>query len=457
MRRPAFLHWFIVFNYAKRASLIAWRAEFMEQSAKLIFDGKSYELPIIVGTEGEIGIDISRLRQETGFITLDPGYANTGSCQSSITFMDGEKGILRYRGIPVEQLAEHSTFVETAYLLINGDLPSRKELTRFSVLLNDHSLVHEDMRQFFESFPRRAHPMGILSSMVNAMRAFYPELPERTEEEEINVTFTRLISKVRTMAAMSYKISLGHKVVYPRHDLTYAANFLNMMFYSPVRPSRIDNDLVDALNVFWILHADHEQNCSTAAVRLVGSARVNLYAAISAGICALWGPLHGGANQAVVQMLSDIQASGGDVNPFLARARDRNDPFRLMGFGHRVYKTYDPRARIMKKMCDKVLTKLKRHDPLLDIARKLEEFALEDPYFVDHNLYPNVDFYSGILLRAMGIPLNMFTVMFAIGRLPGWISQWKESMDDPNWKLHRPRQVYTGPKQRDYVPIKKRG
>jgi len=428
----------------------------MEQTVKLIFDGETFELPIIEGTEGERAIDISKLRQETGLITMDPGYANTGSCQSSITFMNGEKGILRYRGIPVDQLAEHSTFVETAYLLINGELPTRGELTRFSILLNDHSLVHEDMREFFQSFPRRAHPMGILTSMVNALRAFYPELPERTEEEEINVTFTRLLSKLRTMAAMSYKISRGHRVVYPRHDLTYAANFLNMMFDSPVRPYVIDADLVDALNVFWILHADHEQNCSTAAVRLVGSARVNLYAAISAGISALWGPLHGGANQAVIEMLSEIEASGGDVDPFVARARDRNDPFRLMGFGHRVYKTYDPRAIIMKKMCDKILKKLKRHDPLLDIAKKLEEVALKDPYFIDHNLYPNVDFYTGIVLRAMGIPINMFTVMFAIGRLPGWISQWKESMDDPNWKLHRPRQIYTGLRERNYVPIEDR-
>ncbi|NNG07538.1 MAG: citrate synthase [Desulfobacteraceae bacterium] len=428
----------------------------MEQTAKLVIDGMTFELPIIEGTEGEKAVDISRLRQETGLITLDPGYANTGSCQSSITFMDGEKGVLRYRGIPVDQLAEHSTFVETAYLLINGELPNRRQLTRFSILLNDHSLVHEDMREFFESFPRRAHPMGILSSMVNALRAFYPELPERTEEEEINVTFTRLLSKIRTMAAMSFKISRGHKVVYPRHDLTYAANFLNMMFHTPVRPYDIDDDLVEALNVFWILHADHEQNCSTAAVRLVGSARVNLFAAISAGICALWGPLHGGANQAVVEMLSEIQASGGDVDPFIARARDRDDPFRLMGFGHRVYKTYDPRAIIMKKMCDRVLNKLKRKDPLLDIARKLEEVALKDSYFIDHNLYPNVDFYTGIVLRAIGIPLNMFTVMFAIGRLPGWISQWKESMDDPKWKLHRPRQIYTGLNTRDFVPIEKR-
>ncbi len=429
----------------------------MGQTAKLIVDGKTYELPIVDGTEGERGIDIANLRQETGLITLDPGYANTGSCMSRITFMDGDKGILRYRGIPIEQLAEHSTFVETAYLLLNGELPSSSQLTQFSVMLNDHSLVHEDMREFFENFPRRAHPMGILSSMVNALRAFYPDLPERTEEEEKNMIFTRLLSKVRTMAAMSYKISRGHRVAYPRHDLTYAANFLNMMFDSPVRPYQIDPDLVEALNVFWILHADHEQNCSTAAVRLVGSARVNLYAAISAGICALWGPMHGGANQAVVEMLIEIQASGGDVKPFIKRAKDKNDPFRLMGFGHRVYKTYDPRARIMKKVCDKVLEKLERQDPLLDVIRDLEEVALKDAYFIDHNLYPNVDFYSGIFLRALGIPLNMFTVMFAIGRLPGWISQWKESMDDPQWKLHRPRQIYTGFNERDYVPMKDRG
>jgi len=299
--------------------------------------------------------------------------------------------------------------------------------------------------------------MGILSSMVNALRAFYPEIPERTEEEEINITVTRLLSKVRTMAAMSYKIFRGHKVVYPRQDLLYAANFLNMMFDSPVRRYVIDEDLVKALNVFWIIHADHEQNCSTAAIRLVGSARVNLYAAISAGICALWGPLHGGANQAVVEMLRQIHENGGDVDPFVARAKDKNDPFRLMGFGHRVYKTYDPRARIMKKACDRVLGKLTRYDPLLDIAKKLEDVALKDPYFIDYNLYPNVDFYSGILLRTMGIPLNMFTVMFAIGRLPGWISQWKESIDDPNWKIHRPRQIYTGPNERDYVPVEKRG
>jgi citrate synthase len=428
----------------------------MEETAKLVVGGKTFELPIVTGSEGERAIDMSRLREKTGLVTLDPGFVNTANCESRITFVDGAKGILRYRGIPVEQLAEHSTFVETAYLLINGELPTQEELNRFSMMLNDHSLVHEDMRAFFEHFPRWAHPMGILSSMVNALRAFYPEIPETTQEEEINITVTRLLSKVRTMAAMSYKIFRGHKVVSPRHDLTYAANFLNMMFDSPVRPYTMDEDLVKALNVFWILHADHEQNCSTAAVRLVGSARVNLYAAISAGICALWGPLHGGANQAVVEMLSEMHTSGGDFAPFIARARDRNDPFRLMGFGHRVYKTFDPRGRIMKEVCDKVLGKVTRQDPLVDIAQRLEEVALKDPYFVDHNLYPNIDFYSGILLRAMGIPLNMFTVMFAIGRLPGWISQWKECIDNPKWKLERPRQIYLGQNKRDYVPIDKR-
>ncbi|MEA3359200.1 MAG: citrate synthase [Thermodesulfobacteriota bacterium] len=429
----------------------------MKNKAILTFDGKSYELPVIHGSDGEKAIDITNLRRDTGLITFDPGFANTGSCKSSITFMDGEKGILRHRGIPIEQLAEHSSFVETAYLLINNELPKREELAGFSNMLNDHSLVHEDMRSFFENFPRKAHPMGILSSMVNSLRAFYPEIPEKTEDEQINITFARLLSKLRSLAAMSYKISRGHRVVYPSNRLSYCANFLNMMFDSPVRPYVIKDDLVHALNVFWILHADHEQNCSTSAVRLVGSARVNIYAAISAGVAALWGPLHGGANQAVIEMLQEIYDSGGDTTPFIARAKDKNDPFRLMGFGHRVYRTYDPRAKIMKKMCDTVLKNQKVNNPLLDIAKKLEEIALKDSYFIDHNLYPNVDFYSGIVLTAMGIPRNMFPVMFAIGRLPGWISQWKESMDDPQWKLHRPRQVYVGINKRDYVPIDKRG
>jgi citrate synthase len=426
----------------------------MTEFVKLTYGDKTYTLPVVVGSEGEKAIDISKLRQETGFIALDPGYANTGSCESAITFMDGERGILRYRGIPVEQLAEHSTFKETAYLLINGVLPTQKQLNQFSVMLNDHSLVHEDMQFFYQNFPRTSHPMGVLSSMVNALRSFYPEL--QTLEEEINITVTRLLSKIRTMAAMSYKITRGHKVVYPRPDLMYCANFLNMMFDSPVRPYIIDEDVVKALNVFFILHADHEQNCSTSAVRIVGSARVTLYAAISAGIAALWGPLHGGANQAVIEMLTDIAETGGKIKPFIERAKDRNDPFRLMGFGHRVYKTYDPRAKIMKQMCDKLLAKLDIHDPLLDLAKELEAVALKEDYFIAHNLYPNVDFYSGIVLRAIGIPTNMFTVMFAIGRLPGWIAQWKESMDDPNWRLSRPRQIYIGPQENEYVPINHR-
>ncbi len=422
------------------------------ETVTISYGDKVFELPVIVGTEGEKGIDISKLRQKTGLITLDPGFANTGSCTSDITFMDGEKGILRYRGIPVEELAEHSIFTETAYLLINGVLPTRQELNRFSVLLNDNSLIHEDMRYFFQNFPRASHPMGILSAMVTTLRSFYPEL-RINDGEEINLTVTRLLSKVRTLAAMSYKISRGHQVVYPRSDLTYCANFLNMMFDNPVKPYYIDDTLVKALNVFWILHADHEQNCSTSTVRMVGSGRVNLYAAISAGIAALWGPLHGGANQAVIEMLENIQKNGGDVSRAIERAKDKKDPFRLMGFGHRVYKTYDPRAKIMKKMCDNVLNKLRISDPLLDIAKKLEDIALSDDYFKEYNLYPNVDFYSGIVLRAMGIPTNMFTVMFAIGRLPGWIAQWKESLDDPDWKLSRPRQIYTGRCETHYTPI----
>ncbi len=425
----------------------------MTEFVKLIYGEKEYQLPVIEGTEGEKAIDISKLRAQSGLITLDTGYGNTGSCTSAITFMDGEKGILRYRGIPVEQLAEQSTFKETAYLLIHGKLPTPKELIDFSVLLNDNSLVHEDMRAFYEHYPRSSHPMGILSSMVNALRSFYPAL--QNLEEEINMTVTRLLSKVRTLAAMSYKISRGHKMVYPRPDLAYSANFLNMMFDSPVKPYDIDPVVVKALSVFWILHADHEQNCSTSAVRMVGSARVTLYAAISAGIAALWGPLHGGANQAVIEMLTHI-AENKNMKQVIERAKDKKDPFRLMGFGHRVYKTFDPRMKIMKKMCDSLLEKLNISDPLLDVAKDLEEIALKDAYFIDHNLYPNVDFYAGIVLRAIGIPTNMFTVMFAIGRLPGWIAQWKESQDDPNWKLCRPRQIYTGPPETDYIPIEKR-
>ncbi|MCG8567704.1 MAG: citrate synthase [Desulfobacterales bacterium] len=426
----------------------------MEKTAKLIVDGQELELPIIVGAEGERAIDIRALRQQTGYITFDPGYGNTGACKSGITYMDGERGILRYRGIPIEQLAEHSSFVETAFLLITGKLPTRDELTRTSVYLNDFSPIHENMRAFYQNYPPKAHPMGILSAMVNAMRSFYPELVDL--KEEMNTTFLRIISKIRTMAAMAYKISTGERVVYPRPDLCYCANFLNMMFDSVVVPYHMDDDLVRALNVFWILHADHEQNCSTTAVRVVGSGKVNIYSTISAGISALWGPLHGGANQAVIRMLEQIHRDGMSVDQCIARAKDKDDEFRLMGFGHRVYKTYDPRAKIMKEMCDIVLGKIRRKDPLLDIARKLEEAALNDSYFQDKNLYPNVDFYSGIVLRAMGIPTEMFTVMFAIGRLPGWIAQWREDHWDPEMRISRPRQIYTGQTLMDYVPIDQR-
>ncbi len=426
----------------------------MKEYARLVIDGKELTLPVIEGTQGDKAIDIRTLRQETGYITFDPGFGNTGTCKSTITYMDGEKGILRYRGIPIETLAERSTFVETAFLLITGKLPTREELTRTSVYLNDFSPIHENMKAFYQNYPPKAHPMGILSAMVNAMRSFYPELIDI--EEEMNKTYLRLISKIRTMAAMAYRISKGEKVVYPRPDLCYCANFLNMMFDNVVIPYKVDEDVVRALNVFWILHADHEQNCSTTAVRVVGSGKVNIYATISAGISALWGPLHGGANQAVINMFEKIHNDGLTIKECLAKAKDKNDPFRLMGFGHRVYKTYDPRALIMKKMVDVILPKLKRKDPLLDIARRLEEAALEDSYFKDKNLYPNVDFYSGIALRAMGIPTNMFTVMFAIGRLPGWIAQWKEDVADPEMKISRPRQIYTGETLQDYIPIDER-
>ncbi len=423
----------------------------MTEYAKLILDGKEWKLPVIEGTEGEKAIDIRSLRQQTGHITFDPGFGNTGSCRSAITYMNGEKGILNYRGIPIEQLAEKSTFVETAFLLITGELPTREELIRTSVDLNDFSPLHENMKAFYQNYPSRAHPMGILSAMVNAMRSFYPELIDL--EEEMNKTYLRLISKIRTMAAMAFRISKGERVVYPRPDLCYCSNFLNMMFDRVVTPYHVDQDLVKALNVFWILHADHEQNCSTTAVRVVGSGKVNIYATLSAGISALWGPLHGGANQAVIHMLERIHKDGLTIEECIAKAKDKNDPFRLFGFGHRVYKTYDPRAKIMKKMCDIVLSKIRRNDPLLDIARRLEEAALSDSYFIEKNLYPNVDFYSGIVLRAMGIPTNMFTVMFAIGRLPGWIAQWKEDVADPEMKISRPRQIYSGYTRRDYVPM----
>ena len=427
----------------------------MQETATLILGDKTIQLPVIIGSEGERAIDISSLRKETGFITMDPGLGNTGICQSEITFMDGEKGILRYRGIPVEELAEHSTFVETAYLLVNGTLPTKEQLKEFTDLLTDQSLIHEDIKAFYGNFPSRSHPMGILSSMVNALRSFYKDL-KIDNDEAINITLARLMSKVRTMAAMSYKISRGHTVTYPKPEYCYCNNFLYLLYHSPVKKYETNPLFVKALNVFLILHADHEQNCSTSAVRLVGSGRVNLYAAISAGISALWGPLHGGANQAVIEMLKKIQNDGGNIKPFIEKAKDRNNPFRLMGFGHRIYKTYDPRAKIIKKTCHELLSSLHTQDPLLDIAQELEEQVSKDPYFIDHNLYPNVDFYSGIVLRTLRIPTNMFTVMFAIGRMPGWIAQWKEDADNPKWKLYRPRQIYIGQNQHKYIPIEQR-
>ncbi|MDL2286319.1 citrate synthase [Desulfococcaceae bacterium OttesenSCG-928-F15] len=425
----------------------------MNETVKVIIEGKTYELPVIVGSEGEKAFDITSLRTKTGYITYDPGFGNTGSCASAITFMDGEKGILRYRGIAIEDLAENSTFIETSYLLINGYLPTLDALNKTRVQLNDFSMVHENMKVFFQNFPPGSHPMGILSSMIMAMRSFYPDMGT---EADLSTHFLYLLSKVRTMAAMSYRMSKGEPMIYPRYDLSYCANFLNMMFDSPVNPYIIDDDMVRALNIFLILHADHEQNCSTATVRVVGSSNAPLYAAIAAGVSALWGPLHGGANQAVIEMLEKIQFNGSTIEEVIRRAKDKNDPFRLMGFGHRVYKTYDPRAKIIKKMCDKILSKLNRNDPLLDLAKRLEEVALTDPYFIDHNLYPNVDFYSGIVLRAMGIPTNMYPVIFAIGRLPGWIAQWKESIDEPVHRISRPRQLYSGLNHAPYIPIHER-
>ncbi len=426
-----------------------------DKTAELTIEGKTYSLPIVEGTEGEKAIDIRNLRQETGHITLDSGYMNTGSCASEITYLEGSKGILRYRGYSIDDLADNCSFVEVAYLLLHGYLPTTEELAHFSNLLGRFALIHEDMIHFFDHFPPNTAPMAILSSMVNSLSNFYPEMAENPFED-IDIMATRLISKVRTIAAFTYKKSNGWPLVYPRHDLSYCANFLNMMFDSPVKPYSINPDVVSALNKILILHADHEQNCSTSTVRLVGSARVNLYASISAGISALWGPLHGGANQAVVEMLEDIYASDGDYEKYINKAKDLNDPFRLVGFGHRVYKSHDPRGKIIKKACDDVLVSLKLSDPLLDIAKELEEVALNDDYFIERNLYPNVDFYSGIIYRAMGIPSNMFTVMFALGRLPGWIAHWKEMWDDPNWRIGRPRQIYVGPKHRPFIDMQDR-
>jgi citrate synthase len=417
---------------------------------------QSLECPVIAGSENERGIDVAQLRAKTGLVALDPAFMNTASTKSAITFIDGDKGILRYRGIPIEQLAEHSKFVETAYLLIYGDLPSKEQLDQWSTRLTRHSLIHEDMKHFFEGFPSSAHPMAVLSAMVVSLSSFYPDSLDVDNKEQVDITIARLLSKVRTIAAFAYKKSIGQPFVYPKNSLKYCANFLNMMFSVPAEPYEVDPDIEKALNLLLILHADHEQNCSTSTVRVVGSAKANLYASIAAGICALWGPLHGGANQEVIEMLEHIKRDGGDVKKYVAMAKDKNSDFRLMGFGHRVYKNFDPRAKVIKAAADRVLAKLGIKDPLLDIAKALEEAALKDPYFVERRLYPNVDFYSGIIYRALGFPTNMFTVMFALGRLPGWIAHWKEMMEDPTTKIARPRQIYTGATQRNYVPIEKR-
>ena len=421
-------------------------------TAKVILDGKEYELPVVVGSEGEAGIDITSFRSDSSAITLDPGFANTGSCQSAITFIDGEKGILRYRGYPIEQLAEQSSFIETSYLLIYGKLPTTAELEDFRHELTYHSLLHEDMKKFFEGFPPNAHPMAVLSSMVASLSSYYPVVDEEREQNII-----RLMAKVKTITAYAYKKSVGQPFVYPLNHLTFCENFLRMMFSVPAEDYEVPAEHVKALNKLLILHADHEQNCSTSTVRMVASSQADLFASISAGISALSGPLHGGANQAVLEMLEMIQEDGGDYKKWVEKAKDKNDNFRLMGFGHRVYKNFDPRANILRESADAVLDQMGKTDPLLDIAKQLEEVALTDEYFISRKLYPNVDFYSGILYRAMGIPTNMFTVMFALGRLPGWLAHWKELRDDRRSRIYRPRQIYTGETQRDYVAIESRG
>ena len=428
----------------------------MSKTATVTVDGKTYELPLIVGTENEVAIDISSLRAQSGVITLDQGFKNTGSCNSAITFLDGELGILRYRGYPIEQLAEKSTFLEVSYLLIYGELPTTAELEKFSSSITRHTMVNEDIKKILDGFPSSAHPMGVLSSLVNAQTAFYPSsLDPNRSPDKVDQTIIRLIAKLPTFAAWAYKKKIGHPVMYPNNKLDYCGNFLNMMFGLPSYEYEPDPAVSKALDQLLILHADHEQNCSTSTVRIVGSSHASLYASISAGINALWGPLHGGANQAVIEMLEKIKADGGDTKKWMAKAKDKDDPFRLMGFGHRVYKNFDPRATIIKKAADDVLEKLGVSDPVLDIAKGLEQEALSDPYFIERKLYPNVDFYSGIIYRALGIPTDMFTVMFALGRLPGWIAQWKEMRENQE-PIGRPRQVYTGATERNYVDLIKR-
>jgi len=427
-----------------------------EEIVRVEINGEVLELPVITGSENEKGIDISQVRKETGHITVDPSYGNTGSCLSEITFIDGDKGILRYRGIPIEQLADKSNFVETCYLIIFGELPTQKQLAKFSQLLTKNEMLHEGMRHHFDGFPIGAHPMAILSAMINALSCYHPELLKLDDDEDFNEVATRLISKVRTIAAYSFKKSMGQPFIYPRPDLGYCENMLHMLFSIPGRDYDPSPEVIRALNLLLILHGEHEQNCSTSTVRMVGSSQANVFASCSAGVCALWGPLHGGANMAVIKMLEQIQASGISFDDYIAQVKDRKNDIRLMGFGHRVYKNFDPRAKIIKKAADDVLSSLGITDPSLELAKKLEEFTLSDEYFVSRNLYPNVDFYSGIIMRALGIPLEMFTVIFAIGRMPGWIAQWKEVHDDPNGRIYRPRQIYTGHTERDYMPIGQR-
>lgn len=428
----------------------------MSESVKLSYKGQDFELPLITGTENESAIEIGKLRDATGLITLDPGYKNTGATKSAITFLDGEEGILRYRGYRIEDLAENSTFLEVAYLLIYGELPSQSQSETFNKEITHHTLVHEDIKKILDGFPSNAHPMGVLSSLICSQTAFYPDsLNPSRNEAQINLSIVRLIAKIPTFAAWAYKNKVGHPVNYPDNSLDYCSNFIKMMFALPAEKYEVDPVVAKALDKLLILHADHEQNCSTSTVRIVGSSQASVYASISAGINALWGPLHGGANQSVIEMLEAIKVDGGDSKKYLNKAKDKNDPFRLMGFGHRVYKNFDPRAKIIKKAADDVLAKLGVKDPILQIAKELEHAALHDQYFIDRKLYPNVDFYSGIIYRALGIPTDMFTVMFALGRLPGWIAQWKEMIEN-NEPIGRPRQVYVGENERDYVSIEKR-
>ena len=425
-------------------------------AARLRIGDRELELPIVTGTDGDDAIDIGGLRSESGLITLDPGYGNTGACTSAITFLDGEEGILRYRGYPIEQLAEQSTFLEVAYLLIWGDLPTREQLDRFVSEVTHHTLIREEMRHFFDSFPSDAHPMAVLASGTVGMSNFYPDSQNIFDPDAVEVTINRLIAKLPTLAAWSFKKAIGQPYVYPRNDLGYSANLLNMMFAVPSESYEVNPGVAEALDLLLILHADHEQNASTSTVRMVGSTHANLYASISAGISALWGPLHGGANEAVINTLERIVADGGNLQKWVDKAKDPDDSFRLAGFGHRVYKNFDPRAKIIKRAAERVLAATGADDDLFELAQRLEEVALEDEYFVSRKLYPNVDFYSGLIYRAIGFPKNMFTNCFAIGRLPGWIAQWKEMIESPETKIGRPRQVYNGPETRDYVAIEQR-